>query len=146
MKLTLIALALAGTILAQDTTTTAATSAVTLSAEQQCLAACAPGDVNCQAICVNVPHPGETQMNLVTGCVANCDQGDGSAEASAAYASCRNACISSYIITSGTAVPTGDASTALVAGTTVVGGSTLTTGTVKATGCKFSYLKHPCGC
>jgi hypothetical protein len=139
MKFILSTLALMSTlVLAQDTTTTAAASSTTLSPTQQCLTACPVGDVNCAAICVNVPHPGETQMNDLTTCVANCDQGDGSAAASAAYATCRNNCISSYIITSGTAVPSAAGSgsgTAAVA--TASGGSTLSTGTAKPTGCKF---------
>jgi len=69
-------------------------------------------------------------MNLVTSCVADCDQGDGSAAASAAYATCRNACISSYIITSGTAVPSASGAANAVASD----GTTLTTGTSKPTG------------
>jgi hypothetical protein len=147
MKFILTILALAARIvLAQDTTSTAAASTVTLSPTQQCLANCAPSDVTCKAICVGVPHPGATQENLLTTCVGNCDQGDGSAEASAAYASCRNACISSYIITSGTAAPSGDISTPVVAGATVTGGSTLTTGTANPSGCKFCVLRHVCDC
>jgi len=65
------------------------------------LSACAPTDIDCQASCVGVPHPGAAQMNGVTDCVAACDQGDGSAEATDAYTVCRDNCISSYIVLSG---------------------------------------------
>jgi hypothetical protein len=55
-------------------------------------------------------------MNSTTDCVAQCDQGDGSAAASEAYAKCRDGCISSYIIVSGTAAPGGDYTTAIPVG------------------------------
>ncbi|KIW07945.1 uncharacterized protein PV09_01848 [Verruconis gallopava] len=95
---------------AQTTTSTA------LTPQQSCLNACAPSDVTCQAICVGVPHPGDAQMNSTTQCVAQCDQGDGSAAASEAYAKCRDGCISSYIILSGTAAPGGSYTTAVPPG------------------------------
>jgi hypothetical protein len=65
-------------------------------------------------------------MNLTTSCVANCDQGDGSPAATAAYTACMNACISSYIISTGTAAPGGGYSTA---GVTPSGVSASTTAT-----------------
>lgn len=116
----LLALALAGLSLAQETTSTVQSTMVmtavvshdgpapssTPTAQQTCLAACAAGDVNCQAICVGVPHPSNSDMNSTTSCVAACDQGDGSKGATDAYASCRNNCISSYILL-GTAKPAG---------------------------------------
>jgi len=110
----LVALSLAALSLAQSTSTATATqtAVVTLTPAEQCIKGCSPSDVNCQAACVGVPHPGNSQMNDTTTCVANCDQGDGSAQASNAYAACRNACISSYIITSGTEAPGGAYSTA----------------------------------
>jgi len=113
MKL-LLALSLAALSLAQSTSTATQTQTaiVTLTPAEQCIKGCNPSDVNCQAACVGVPHPGNAQMNDTTSCVANCDQGDGSAQASNAYAACRNACISSYIITSGTDAPGGAYSTA----------------------------------
>jgi hypothetical protein len=113
MKL-LAVLSLAALTLAQSTSTQTQTqtAVVTLSPAEQCIKGCSPADVNCQAACVGVPHPGNAQMNDTTSCVAACDQGDGSAQASNAYAACRNACISSYIITSGTAAPGGAYSTA----------------------------------
>ena len=113
MKL-LLALSLAALSLAQSTSTATQTQTaiVTLTPAEQCIKGCDPSDVNCQAACVGVPHPGNAQMNDTTSCVAACDQGDGSAQASNAYAACRNACISSYIITSGTGAPGGAYSTA----------------------------------
>jgi hypothetical protein len=108
MKSIILALtSFAALTLAQSEAATASPPAPTLTPVQQCLAKCAAGDVNCQAICVGVPHPGEVQVNLTNQCVAACDQGDGSAAASNRYAECRNACIASYIITSGTAAPGG---------------------------------------
>jgi len=98
-------IALAQTITQQKTVTQLATVTSELSAQETCISACAPTDVTCQAICVGVPHPGAAQMNGVTDCVASCDQGDGSASATDAYAACRNGCISSYIVLSGTAAP-----------------------------------------
>ncbi|KAF2435649.1 hypothetical protein EJ08DRAFT_567973, partial [Tothia fuscella] len=106
MKYCFAVSALAVAAWAQSTTTTAATASVTQSPKQVCLANCPAGDaVNCQAICVGVPHPGESQMIDTTDCVAKCDQGDGSTAASDAYRKCQDACISSFIITSGTAAP-----------------------------------------
>jgi len=110
----LVALSLAALSLAQSTSTATQTqtAVVTLTPAEQCIKGCDPSDVNCQAACVGVPHPGNSQMNDTTSCVANCDQGDGSAQASNAYAACRNACISSYIITTGTDAPGGAYTTA----------------------------------
>ncbi|KAF2403986.1 hypothetical protein EJ06DRAFT_527566 [Trichodelitschia bisporula] len=108
MKFTLsLSLSFLFTLAAAQTTTTTA-----LSPTQSCLNKCPAGDVNCQAICVGVPHPGDAQMNATTDCVAKCDQGDGTAEATNRYSECRDRCISSYIITSGTAAPGGVYSTA----------------------------------
>ena len=103
---------------------------------ESCLNACSPGDVNCQAICVGVPHPGSVQMNQTTNCVAQCDQGDGSKSASDAYAACRNACISSYIITSGTAAPGGAYTTAVPLGVSTTAASTA------ASGSSGMYMTH----
>jgi hypothetical protein len=98
-------------VYAQSSTAPATTTAPQ-SPTTSCLSACPYGDVNCQAICVGVPHPGEAQMGALTNCVAECDQGDGSKEASDKYGACRDACISSYIITSGSAAPGGAYTTA----------------------------------
>jgi len=117
MKFILALTTLFAAALAQSTTSTQApTTTAPLTPQQSCLNACKPGDVNCQAICVGVPHPGNAQMDSTTDCVAKCDQGDGSKAASDKYAACRNACISSYIITSGTAAPGGAYTTAGASG------------------------------
>jgi hypothetical protein len=111
-------------------TTQAPSSTHQLTPVESCIQSCSPGDVNCQAICVGVPHPGSVQVNATTDCVAKCDQGDGSTAASDAYRKCRDACISSYIITSGTAAPGGAYSTAIPPGVTAStsAGSSKTTG------------------
>jgi hypothetical protein len=121
MKFVVFALsALAGLALAQSSgssfESTAPTSTAPLTPQQSCVNACAAGDVNCWAVCVGFPRPGTVQVNAATDCVAKCDQGDGSAAASQAYAKCRDACISSYIITSGTAAPGGAYTTAILLG------------------------------
>lgn len=54
-------------------------------------------------------------MNAMTDCAGKCDQGDGSTAASDAFRKCQDACISSYIITSGTAAPGGQYTTAGIA-------------------------------
>jgi hypothetical protein len=126
----LLLAASAAVVHSASTVTNTATVTSTLSPQETCLANCNKGDVTCQAQCVGVPHPGASQMNLTTNCVANCDQGDGSPAASAAYAACMNACISSYIILTGTAAPGGDYSTAGVT-PSGVSASTTATGTGK---------------
>lgn len=97
---------------------TSATTTAPLTPQASCLSKCAAGDVNCQAICVGVPHPGSAQTNATTDCVAKCDQGDGSTAASQAYSKCRDACISSYIITmpGNTAAPGGEYTTPAIPG------------------------------
>jgi len=107
--------------LAQSSTSSVSSSSVTgtttasLTPVQSCLSKCTAGDVTCQAVCVGVPHPGTAQVDATTNCMAQCDQGDGSEAATDKYAACEKACVSSYIITSGTAAPTGSYSTAVIA-------------------------------
>jgi hypothetical protein len=98
------------------------------SAEQTCLAACAPGDVNCQAVCVGVPHPGAAQMNETTDCVAQCPQGDGSPAAISTYSSCQQGCISSYILGGATAGKTATSLSTTASGKASGTGTTATTG------------------
>lgn len=134
----LLTLALSAVAAAQTTitTTNTATTTHTLTPQETCIAACAPSDVTCQAICVGVPHPGDTQMNDTTNCVASCDQGDGSKAATDAYTACRNACISSYIILTGTAAPGGSYTTALAPGQSTPSGASA--GTTASSSGKFS--------
>jgi len=76
-------------------------------------------------------------MGDVTDCVAKCDQGDGSTEASNKYGKCRDACISSFIITSGTAAPGGVYTTAgqsVVSGAASSGAAASGTGKAAASG------------
>ncbi|KAF2099410.1 hypothetical protein NA57DRAFT_55380 [Rhizodiscina lignyota] len=109
-----IATAQSTTESASGTSTKAATSTAPLTPVQSCLNTCKSGDVYCQAACVGVPYPGSVQTNQTTECVANCDQGDGTAAANSAYAACRNKCISSYILTS--TLGTADEATATAGG------------------------------
>jgi hypothetical protein len=131
MKFILALSAVVGLAVAQSST--APTTTAPLTPQQSCLSTCASGDVNCQAVCVGVPHPGTAQVNATTDCVAKCDQGDGSAAASQAYAKCRDACISSYIITSGTAAPGGAYTTAVPPGVSTTMATTTGSG-AKASG------------
>jgi hypothetical protein len=68
-------------------------------------------------------------MNDVTGCVAKCDQGDGSTAASDKYRKCQDTCISSFIVTSGTAAPGGGYTTAGQSATNTASGMSISTAT-----------------
>jgi len=115
-----------------------------LTPQQTCLAACALGDVNCEAKCIIVPNPNSLAVNQTNTCVAACDQGDGSEAANAAFGKCEQACIASYYMTvteiggggsgsAATAAPSVSVSITVTGGTTttlaggsvsVIGGST----------------------
>jgi hypothetical protein len=86
------------------------TTILSLSPTATCLAACKPGDVNCEAACVGAAHPNSSQASETNDCAAKCVQGDGSLSASDAYAQCLQACISSYFPTSQTVAAAGGAS------------------------------------
>jgi hypothetical protein len=94
-------------------TVAAPASSVSLDPAQQsqyaCIKACAAGDVNCQAHCIAVPSPNQSQVNATTQCVAKCPQGDGSPAQTNAYKVCIDGCINQhYFVTSeGTPEPTG---------------------------------------
>ncbi|KAL7798541.1 hypothetical protein V8C37DRAFT_368219 [Trichoderma ceciliae] len=94
-------------------TSATAPSAVSLDPAQQsqfdCLHACAAGDVNCQAHCIGVPSPDQSQVNATTQCAAKCPQGNGSAADTNTYKICIDKCINqNYFVTSeGTPQPTG---------------------------------------
>ncbi|KAL7628156.1 hypothetical protein AAE478_002354 [Parahypoxylon ruwenzoriense] len=66
----------------------------------ECLNACSPDDVNCQAKCIAVPSPDTQNVNATTECVANCPQGNGTAADNLDYANCVNGCIAQYFYTS----------------------------------------------
>ncbi|OLN88717.1 hypothetical protein CCHL11_01794 [Colletotrichum chlorophyti] len=91
---------------AQSTTSTAASAA---SSEQaaiaKCLEGCPATDVGCQSKCVPVPNPNEDQVNQTTECVAKCDQGDGSPEATEKYAQCSAKCVNDYYFSASAGTP-----------------------------------------
>ncbi|KAL7821720.1 hypothetical protein V8C44DRAFT_315531 [Trichoderma aethiopicum] len=74
-----------------------------------CIKACKAGDVNCQAHCIAVPSPDQSQVNATTQCVAKCPQGNGSAAQTQIYKTCIDKCINDhYFVTSeGTPQATG---------------------------------------
>jgi len=63
-----------------------------------CLNKCTVGDVNCQATCLGNPTPNESQVNDTTKCAAACKQGNGTADDTAKYAACQQACITSHFL------------------------------------------------
>jgi hypothetical protein len=103
--------ALLGLAAAQSDTTTGAASSTNSAADStssvaSCIAACATGDVNCQAVCVNVPAPNESQILATNECSRNCSQGDSGAEDTKKYGECLASCASQYYYVSGS-TPTG---------------------------------------
>ncbi|KAK4074733.1 uncharacterized protein Triagg1_4882 [Trichoderma aggressivum f. europaeum] len=96
-------------------TSAAPASSVSLDPAQQsqynCLHACKTGDVDCQAHCIGVPSPDQSQVNATTACVAKCPQGNGSPAQTNTYKLCVDKCISDhYFVTSeGTPSQTGAA-------------------------------------
>ncbi|KAL1883825.1 hypothetical protein VTK73DRAFT_7613 [Phialemonium thermophilum] len=93
------------------TTTTVSVDPAQTSAQAamiKCIDACPAGDVACTSKCIAVPNPNASQVNATIDCVANCDQGNGTAADNAAFAKCRDNCIAqNYYTTSGTPQPTG---------------------------------------
>lgn len=79
------------TVVLSDASTT-----VSLTPVQTCLAACRIDDVTCKARCVGAARPNESQVNQTNECVAQCDQGDGSPAATERYSQCTQNCIASY--------------------------------------------------
>jgi hypothetical protein len=126
--------ALLGLAVAQsDTTTTGAASSTNSAADStssiaSCIAACEVGDVDCQAVCVNVPAPNESQILATNECSKNCSQGDSGAEDTKKYGECLASCASQYYYVSG-GTPTGVATAASSAtsASTPVNGSAGTT-------------------
>jgi hypothetical protein len=92
-------------------------------------------DVNCEAQCIGSAHPNSVQVSETNDCAAKCPQGNGTYSESSNYASCLQACISSYYPTSQTAGAMGGSDTAAAAtnGASVTGTMTGTAGEV-ATG------------
>lgn len=104
--------ALLGLAVAQSDTTTSAASSTNSAADStssvaSCIAACEVGDVDCQAVCVNVPAPNESQILATNECSRNeCTQGDSGAEDTKKYGECLASCASQYYYVSGS-TPTG---------------------------------------
>ena len=146
--------ALLGLAAAQGDTTTSAASSTNSAADStssvaSCIAACEVGDVDCQAVCVNVPAPNESQILATSECsrnecksgdddVANLlltrligTQGDSGADDTKKYGECLASCASQYYYVSG-GTPTGVAtaqSSATGASTPVSGNAGTTTTT-----------------
>ncbi|RYP46696.1 hypothetical protein DL768_007129 [Monosporascus sp. mg162] len=82
------------------TTTRELTPEESLQAEViECVETCPDDDVDCQANCITVPNPDEAAANDTNACVADCPQGDGSEEESAAYGECVQSCIAEHYLT-----------------------------------------------
>ncbi|KAI1407496.1 hypothetical protein F5Y13DRAFT_174750 [Hypoxylon sp. FL1857] len=96
------------TVPASTTNTVASLTSVSIDPAQtsaqaailQCINACSPDDVNCQAKCIAVPSPDNSNVNKTTECVAACPQGNGTAADNLDYANCVNGCIAQYYYTS----------------------------------------------
>ncbi|EHK24761.1 uncharacterized protein TRIVIDRAFT_110725 [Trichoderma virens Gv29-8] len=97
--------ALAAAAESGSATSAAPASSVSLDPAQQsqyaCIHACDAGDVNCQAHCIAVPSPDQSQVNATTACVAKCPQGDGTPAQTNTYKLCIDKCIQDhYYVTS----------------------------------------------
>ncbi|GAM86009.1 hypothetical protein ANO11243_040190 [Dothideomycetidae sp. 11243] len=105
MKFSITMLAgLVGFAMAQSSTSSGSASGTSssLSPTQTCLAACATGDVNCQAACLGNPYPNAAQVNATTECSSHCVQGNGTQAETQQYADCLAACRASYFLSTGT--------------------------------------------
>lgn len=70
-----------------------------------CLDSCDPDDVGCLARCNPVPNPNEDQALDTIDCVAQCEQGNGTEEETAAYIECSNRCVNEHFFSSGVGTP-----------------------------------------
>jgi len=125
--LALAALASASLVARVDSSSTISstptTTILSLSPTATCLAACKPGDVNCEAACVGAAHPNSSQASETNDCAAKCPQGNGTLSESNAYAQCLQACISSYYPTSQTVAAAGGASGSVTANSATATGT-----------------------
>jgi hypothetical protein len=107
----LIALAAVASALPQDASsiTSAPSASVSLdpvtASLMSCIDSCAADDVTCQAQCVGVPRPNSSQAVETNECAAKCDQGNGSKEATEAYAKCQADCFASLFPSTQTLAP-----------------------------------------
>lgn len=125
-------------LLTRDNSTSAissppSTTSWALTPAQICLQSCTAGDVNCEAQCIGSAHPNSVQVSETNECAAKCPQGNGTYSESSDYASCLQACISSYYPTSQTAGVRVGGTTVASNGASVTGIKTGTAGVV-ATG------------
>lgn len=108
---------------------TGTSSSAAAGSTEACLADCAVGDVNCQAVCVNVPAPNASQIDATNECSRNeCTQGDSGPEDTKKYGECLASCASDYYYVSGS-TPTG----VITAKTSGTAASTPATGSAEST-------------
>ena len=136
LLLAFVAIATASLVPRDNSTSVASSPPVTttyaLSPTQICLQGCTPGDVNCEAACVGSAHPNSLQVSETNECAAQCPQGNGTLSESDGYASCLQACISSYYPTSQTVGVAGASGSAVASNSATATGTG--TGGIVATG------------
>ncbi|KAL5115307.1 hypothetical protein ACEQ8H_006820 [Pleosporales sp. CAS-2024a] len=103
-----------------------------VSPQVSCALACSAGDVTCAAACLGNARPNASQAIDTNKCAANCDQGDGSAQAAQAYSQCVAGCINSLFPSTQTAFGAGGAAQASRA-SSVAAGASATTGSASPT-------------
>jgi hypothetical protein len=110
-SIVIVALAAAAFALPQDQSSITSAPAPSASLDPQiaslvnCVKSCAPEDVTCQAQCAGVARPNSSQAIETNECAAKCDQGDGSAEETEAYAKCQTDCFASLFPSTQTVAP-----------------------------------------
>jgi len=97
-----------------------------------CIESCDESDVTCRAQCAGVARPNSSQVVETNECAAKCDQGDGSKEATEAFAKCQADCFASLFPSTQTVAPFAPA-VASSGAASVTGGS----GTNSASAGKF---------
>jgi len=134
-----------GTATSDSVATTSSSSAASTSAAEpqieQCIKACALGDVSCTSKCIAVPDPSASQVNQTNNCVAACPKGSGSASDNLNYSNCIDACVGKFYFTSGgTPSPTGasDGGSGSGNGSGSSGAATQTSGSAGASGSSAS--------
>lgn len=103
-SLIFVSLALGAFALPQDqaSVTSPAAPGPSFSPQQECAAKCEVTDVTCKAECFGVARPNESQVVETTQCAAECDQGDGSPEATERYGQCLLDCNAKFFPSSQT--------------------------------------------
>jgi hypothetical protein len=110
MKYSVVLIALAAAVSAFPQDASSITSAPVASASLDpatasllsCISSCDASDVTCRAQCAGVARPNSSQAVDTNECAAKCDQGDGSKEATEAYAKCQQDCFASLFPSSQT--------------------------------------------